>query len=75
MGVLQKISVPCAFILWAKRLNAKDIRKEMFLVYGGKCVSCKAAHSWVAKRGKHFADDEKVETEARKFLRQQSKDF
>jgi hypothetical protein len=23
--------------LWAKGLNAKDIHKEMFPVYGGKC--------------------------------------
>jgi hypothetical protein len=27
------------------------------------------------KRGKRFADDEEVETEMRKWLRQQSKDF
>jgi hypothetical protein len=25
--------------LWAKRLNAKDIHKEIFPVYGGKCVA------------------------------------
>jgi hypothetical protein len=24
--------------LWAKGLNAKDIHKEMFPVYGGKCL-------------------------------------
>jgi hypothetical protein len=57
----------------AKGLNAKDINKEMFSVYGGKCLSCKAVHSWVEKRGRRFADDE-VETEERKWLRQQSKD-
>jgi hypothetical protein len=34
--------------LWAKGLNAKDIRKETFPVYGGKCLSCKVVHSWVA---------------------------
>jgi hypothetical protein len=34
--------------LWAKGLNAKDIHKEMFRVYGGKCLSRKAVHSWVA---------------------------
>jgi hypothetical protein len=33
--------------LYAKGLNAKDIRKEMFPVYGGKCLSRKVAHSWV----------------------------
>jgi hypothetical protein len=34
--------------LWAKEINAKDIRKEMFSVYGGKCLSRKAVHNWVA---------------------------
>jgi hypothetical protein len=37
----------CAF-LWEKILNAKDIHKEMFPVYGGKCFSRKAIHKWVA---------------------------
>jgi hypothetical protein len=31
--------------LWAKGLNAKDIHKEMFPVYGGKCLSRKAVHN------------------------------
>jgi hypothetical protein len=35
--------------LWAKGHNAKDIHKEMFPVYGGKCLSRKAVHNWVAK--------------------------
>jgi hypothetical protein len=35
--------------LWAKRLNAKDIHKEMFPVYGGKCLSRKAVHNWIEK--------------------------
>jgi hypothetical protein len=35
--------------LWAKGLNAKDVHKEMFPVYGGKCLSLKAVHSWVEK--------------------------
>jgi hypothetical protein len=34
--------------LWAKGFSAKDIRKEMFPVYGGKCLSRKAVHNWVA---------------------------
>jgi hypothetical protein len=55
--------------------NAKDTREEMFAVYGGKCVSCKAVHNWIRKRYKRFADDEEVETEERKCLRQQSKYF
>jgi hypothetical protein len=33
--------------LWAKGLNAKDIHKEKFYVYGGKYLSRKAAHNWV----------------------------
>jgi hypothetical protein len=63
------------FFLWAKGASAKDIHKEMFPVYGGKCLSRKAVHSCVDKRGKRFADDEEVETEVRKWLRQQPKYF
>jgi hypothetical protein len=35
--------------LWAKGINKKDIHKEMFPVYGGKCLSRKTVHNWVAK--------------------------
>jgi hypothetical protein len=35
--------------LWAKGLNANDIHKEMFPVYGGKCLSHKAFYNWVEK--------------------------
>jgi hypothetical protein len=35
-------------LLWTKGLNAKNIKKEMFRVYGGKCLSSKAVHSCVA---------------------------
>jgi hypothetical protein len=31
-----------------KVLFAEDIHKEMFPFYGGKCMSRKALHSWVA---------------------------
>jgi hypothetical protein len=34
--------------LWTKGLNAKDIHREIFLVYGGKCLAAKAYHYWVA---------------------------
>jgi hypothetical protein len=34
-------------ILWAKGPNVKDINKEMFPVYGGRCLSLKAVHIWV----------------------------
>ncbi|PNF34794.1 hypothetical protein B7P43_G03735 [Cryptotermes secundus] len=47
----------------------------MFPVYGRKCLSCKVVHSWVEKCGKCFADNEEVETEVQKWLRQQPKDF
>jgi hypothetical protein len=33
--------------LWAKLLNAKDIHKQTFPVYGGKCLLHKAVHNWV----------------------------
>jgi hypothetical protein len=59
--------------LWAKGLNAKDIHKEIFSVYGGKCLSRKTVHNLIEKRGKYFSDDEEVEMEVRKWLSQQSK--
>jgi hypothetical protein len=31
---------------WAEGLNAKDIHKEMFPIYGGKCLSRKAFPTW-----------------------------
>jgi hypothetical protein len=61
--------------LWEKRLSAKDIHKEMFRVYGGKCLSHKAVHNWVEKFSQgptKFADNARP---VRKWLRQQSKDF
>jgi hypothetical protein len=38
---------PLVRFLWAKELNAKDIQKETFRVYGGKCLSRKTVSSWV----------------------------
>jgi hypothetical protein len=35
--------------LYVKGLAAKDTHKEMFPVYGGKCLSCKAVHNRVEK--------------------------
>jgi hypothetical protein len=35
--------------LWEKGLNAKDIHKEMFPVYSGKCLLYKAAHNSVER--------------------------
>jgi hypothetical protein len=57
--------------LWTKGLNAKDINKEMFPFYGGKCLFRKAVQNYV----KRLADDEEVEMEVWKWLRQQSDDF
>jgi hypothetical protein len=32
--------------LWAKGLSAKDIHKEIFPVYDGKCLPGKAVQPW-----------------------------
>jgi hypothetical protein len=37
------------FFFVGKGLSAEDIHKEMFRVYGGKCLSRKAVHNWVEK--------------------------
>jgi hypothetical protein len=42
-------SVVHFIFVWAKGLNAKDIHKEMFLIYTGKCLWRKAVHNWLAK--------------------------
>jgi hypothetical protein len=42
----EQLSVVRLF-LWAKLLTAKVIHKEMFPVYGGKCLSRKAVHIWI----------------------------
>jgi Fe2+ or Zn2+ uptake regulation protein len=49
------------FFLLAKRLNAKDIHKEMFHAYGGKYLSRKTVYNWVEKfsqRRSKVAEDE-----------------
>jgi hypothetical protein len=45
--------------LWEKGLNAKDNHKEMFPVYGGKCLSRKVVHNWIEKfsQGRSKATD------------------
>jgi hypothetical protein len=57
--------------LWAEGPNAKGIHIEMFPVYGGKCLSCKAVDSRLAK----VSLMTNVEMEVPKWLRQQSEDF
>jgi hypothetical protein len=64
-----------AGLLWAKGLNAKDIYKEIIYIYGGNCSSRKTVHNCDENRGRHFAYDEEVETERRKWSRKQTKDF
>jgi transposase len=38
---------PVVCFLWAKELDAKDIHKETFPAYSGKCLSRKVVHNWV----------------------------
>jgi hypothetical protein len=61
--------------LWAKELNAKNIHKEIFPVYGGNCLSRKAVHNWVEKFPQGRTEVADVEMEVRNWLRQQSKHF
>jgi hypothetical protein len=58
---------------WTKELIAKDIYKEIFPVYNGKCLSREVVHNWVEKHGRCLTDEEVVEMEVQKWLRQQSK--
>jgi hypothetical protein len=51
-------------------LWTKGIDKDIFCVYNGKCLSSKVIHNWVEKHGKCLIDEEVVEMEVRKWLRQ-----
>jgi hypothetical protein len=44
--------------LWLKELNAKDMHKAKFPVYGGKHFSRKPVQNWVKAPGKPFTDVE-----------------
>jgi hypothetical protein len=61
--------------LLAEGLNAKDIHKEMFNVYGGKCLSHKAVHSWVENSLKDVQKSRMMPDQVWKWLKQQAKDF
>jgi hypothetical protein len=45
----RRIGFCCGSFFVDRRTHAKDIHKEMFPVYGEKCLSRKALHSWVEK--------------------------
>jgi thiamine kinase-like enzyme len=60
---------------WAKGHNVKDIHKEMLPVYGWKCLSRKAVHNWIEIFSQGYSKVADNETELRKWLKQQSKDF
>jgi hypothetical protein len=75
MSVLPKISVLLCAFLWGKGLGAKDIHKEIFSVYGGKCLSRKAVHNWVHNSFKDVRKSQIMPEQVWKWLRQQSKDL
>jgi hypothetical protein len=47
----------------------------MFLVYGRKCLLCKAVHIWVKKSSQGVQKPQMMPDQMQKWLRQQSKDF
>jgi hypothetical protein len=61
--------------LWEKGLNVKDIHKEMFPVYGGKCLSRKAVQTRLTKSLKDVRKSQMMSGQVRKSLIQQSKDL
>ena len=64
--------------LWAKKIEAKDIHKEMLPMYGEHCLSHQAVHKWVQKFSEgrtSIEDDDAVERAVRAWFRQQPKEF
>jgi hypothetical protein len=58
--------------LWSKGLNAVDIHKEIFTVYGRKCLSRKAAQNSVEKFTQGHSEVVDSVEQVRKWLRQQT---
>jgi len=50
----------CAFFVGKKKMEAKDIHKEMLPMYGEHCLSRQAVHNWVQKfsEGRTSIEDE-----------------
>ena len=50
----------CAFFVGKKKIEAKDINKEMLPMYGEHCLSRQAVHNWVQKfsEGRTSIEDE-----------------
>jgi len=50
----------CAFFVGKKKMEAKDIHKEMLPMYGEHCLSHQAVHNWVQKflEGRTSIEDE-----------------
>jgi hypothetical protein len=65
-------SSPVRFSVGKKKLNAKNIYREMFPVYGGKCLSLKAVDNQLANIS---LVTKKLKRKCRKWLRQQPEDF
>jgi hypothetical protein len=53
-----------------KGFNAKDIHKEIFPFYNGKCLSRKAVHSWIEKFSQIRSEAADVALPGAKWLRQ-----
>jgi hypothetical protein len=60
--------------LWVKELNENDIHKEIFSVYGGKCLLHKVVHNWVKKFSQR-RKSQMMSDQVRQWLRQLSKIF
>jgi hypothetical protein len=71
-SIIPKSSVLPYACLWAKGPVRRIFIKKCFLLKVGSVYLVKRFTTW---SGRSFADEEEVETEVRKWLRQQSGDF
>jgi hypothetical protein len=74
-GFTTKEQRSVVFFFCGHNYSMQGIFIKMFAVYEAECLSRKAVHNWVQKRGRCFSHDEEVETKVRKWLRQQPKDL
>jgi hypothetical protein len=73
-GVFYRRTAFCCAFLWANGRNIKDIHKEMFPVYGRKCILRKQVHNWARNSRRDFRRSQMMPDQVRKWLRRQSED-
>jgi hypothetical protein len=76
MQFAENVQANCFIMTTADPIQPEQPRRRELKNFSGNFLNiCLTARTWPLVNSICFADDEEVETEVRKWLRQQSKDF